>query len=342
MSWRARGLVLGTIVILAGAALPAPVPAVPGDTGPVTVEVFRGDVVRFAPGASHRSTTTGVVAHDGGREIIRTVDLTPPAGPSRVFLRVSTAPVPADPTSVHDRWDRAGNVRLISPGRPDLELMRFVTAYGGRTEHEVEITDLASLLRGPVTLAAFVDTWVDSAWMIDVSIRFAPDSLAHPADWVHPLFYSAAVTESTMAAGPLAASVTVPPGISRIDLNYLSTGHCTDGIDADEFVSKDNVIRVDGIEALRYRPWRSDCRDFRAVNPYCRRWSDGTWSVDFSRSGWCPGDWVAPVRTDLSRILPAGDHTVEAAVEDVRPRDAGGNYGYWRVSAYLTGWRGGD
>ena len=121
-------------------------------------------------------------------------------------------------------------------------------------------------------------------------------------------------------------------------MNYLVSGHCTDGRGADEFEQKDNVIYIDGHVVYRFRPWRDDCRQFREVNPYCRRWSNGWWSSDFSRSGWCPGDFVAPVELDLTDHLTPGRHTIRFVIENMRPVDEDGNYGYWRVSSHLVGW----
>ena len=126
--------------------------------------------------------------------------------------------------------------------------------------------------------------------------------------------------------------------MKRVVLRYLSTGHCTDGTDEDEFVSKANVISVDGVVVARVHPWRNDCRGMRDRNPYCARWTDGSWSSDYSRSGWCPGDVVAPMEFDLTDRLAPGRHRIGIRVEDVRAKDANGHFGYWRVSASVIGW----
>ena len=102
------------------------------------------------------------------------------------------------------------------------------------------------------------------------------------------------------------------------------------------------MLLVDGQEVFRWRPWRDDCGDFRAVNPYCAKWADGSWSSDYSRSGWCPGDVADPEFIDLSDWLTPGDHTVTWKVEDIRPKDPedeDGHHGYWRISASLAGWK---
>jgi hypothetical protein len=121
-------------------------------------------------------------------------------------------------------------------------------------------------------------------------------------------------------------------------MHYLSSGHCTDGRADDEFITKDNVITIDGNEVYRFRPWRDDCLRFRTINPYCRRWSDGSWSSDYSRSGWCPGDLVTPVEIDLTEYLSPGRHAIGFRVEEIRPKGEDDHLGYWRVSGYLLGW----
>jgi hypothetical protein len=95
---------------------------------------------------------------------------------------------------------------------------------------------------------------------------------------------------------------------------------------------------VDGREVHRLEPWREDCKAFRSINPYCRRWSDGSWSADYARSGWCPGDQVRPIPIDLTAALPPGRHQLTIRIPGIRPRDADGSFGYWRVSGYLIGW----
>jgi hypothetical protein len=323
----------------------------PDGIDPVTVHVFYDDVIHVTPDDPSRHDTPTVTASDNGRTLERTVTLEPPAGPLRILARVTTRPIPKDVQSVHDKWDRAGNVQLVVPDAPPIEIVKFVTAYGGVTEHEVDVSSLAPLLRGECTFRGFVDTWVTPAWEMDFELTFEPladepipewaegwiEEDPGAPDWVRSILYEQGATRKRFDEGRLASEVEIPPGTNRVVLHYLASGHCTDGRGADEFVTKDHVIRVDEVEAQRLRPWRDDCRDFRDVNPYCRRWFDGSWSADFDRSGWCPGDAVAPVEIDLTASLAPGRHVVDFLVEGVRPEDESG-HGYWRLSAYLFGW----
>ncbi len=319
---------------------------------PVTVHVFHRDAVQFVPGDSGRVDPGPVQTGDRGRTIRRTLDLPRFDYPVRILARVTTRPVPKDAASVSDPWDRAGAVTLILPGAPEVDLVKFITAYGGLTTHEVEVTRLAPLLTGRCTFQGFIDTWLAPAWTLDFSLVFEPaETGAMPAwmeewsdglesratDWALPVLHET-LDRERMDAGPVIVPVTIPPGIRRVRLDYLVSGHCTDGRDADEFVSKPNVVTIDGKEVLRYLPWRDDCRRFRDVNPYCRRWFDGSWSADYSRSGWCPGDAVLPRSVEVGSLLAPGDHEIGFTIEDIRPADDSG-YGYWRVSAVLAGWK---
>ena len=324
--------------VLAAAAAPAH--AQPRDRGAreaKLVPVFRDAALHFHADSSGKFATRGVAVEDKGRVARVTIALPGSTRPQRIAALVTLRPVPKTDRDVADRYDRAGNVRLAIDGAPDLEIVRFMTAYGGRTDYEVDVSHLAPLLRGTRTFRAYVDTWVSPAWRLDFSLRFTPaDSFPAPA-WAAPLYYSENFNAERNAGGE-SATVTIPPGLSRVVMKYVSTGHCTDGRDEDEFVSKANVISVDGVVVARFHPWRDDCRQFRELNPYCARWTDGSWSSDYSRSGWCPSQEVPPVEFDLTDHLTPGPHTVRFAVEGMRPKDKDGNHGYWRLSACLVGW----
>lgn len=301
------------------------------------VSVFRDVALHFHADSSGKFATRGVAVEDKGRVARATVTLPDSKRPGRIVAVVTLRPVPKTDRDVADRYDRAGNVRLAIDGAPDLELVRFMTAYGGRTDYEVDVSHLAPLLRGRRTFRAYVDTWVSPAWRLDFSLRFTPaDSFPAPT-WAAPLYYRENFNAEQDGGGE-GATVTIPPGLSRVVMKYVSTGHCTDGRDEDEFVSKANVISVDGVVVARFHPWRDDCRRFRELNPYCARWTDGSWSSDYSRSGWCPSQAVPPVEFDLTDHLTPGAHTVRFAVEGMRPKDQEGNHGYWRLSACLVGW----
>ena len=329
-------ILLGLANLIAGCGQRVEQPAA------VTVPLFDEVMVHFTPEQPDRYDSPFAEARDNGRVMTTYRELPVWTGPRRVTLHLELEPVRKDIRNVHDRWDRAGWVRLVPRSGPPVELARFMTSYGGATEHELDITHLAPLLTGFCAFEVFIDTWVTPAWQVEVELEFtAPaHTLDQPAAWAAgALFPDGGLTAESPTSS---ATVTIPAGLRRVQAALISTGHCTDGRDADEFITKDNVLFIDGREVYRWRPWRDDCRELRERNPYCARWSDGSWSSDYARSGWCPGDVSPPLLVDLSRWLPAGEHTVTWQVENIRPRDPGepdGDHGYWRVSASLSGWR---
>lgn len=301
------------------------------------VDILDGAMIHFLPDSAGKYAAPGQTSEESGRVVRVQASLPRPTTPGRILAHLTIHPVPKDERAVYDRYDRAGNIRLVTPGRPDLEIVRFITAYGGRTDHVVDVSELAPLLQGKRDLRAFIDTWSSPGWRVDFSLDYEPDSTYDPPVWAEPVFYTDSMNRQDDDAG-VEVPVDVPKGLARVVLRYFTTGHCTDGVDADEFISKANVISVDGVVVARFHPWRDDCRRFRDRNPYCARWTDGTWSSDYSRSGWCPGVEVLPREFDLTDSLTPGKHRIRFRVENMRPKDEAGNFGYWRISAGLVGW----
>lgn len=307
---------------------------------PEITPLFHDVTVHFTPDDSTRHDTPFATARDNGRVMGTYVELPAPTGPRRLTVRLALRPIPKDMRNVHDRWDRAGWVRLVPETGPPVEMVRFMTSYGGATTHEADVTHLAPLLRGHCRFEVFIDTWVSPAWHVDVDLVATADhgGTTVPVWIAGALFPEGGLTAEQPEA---TATVDVPAGLRRLAVAAISTGHCTDGRDADEFISKDNVLLLDGVEVHRWRPWRDDCGELRHLNPYCARWSDGSWSSDYSRSGWCPGDVAPALIIELEPGLDAGPHELTWRVEDIRPAatdDPDKHHGYWRVSAAVVGW----
>ena len=308
---------------------------------PGTVSLFRDVTVHFTPGDSTLYDSPFASARDKGRVMATYREMDTGRGPVQVLLRFSVTPIRKDIRNMVDHWDRAGWIRLVKPGMAPVEMARFMTAYGGAISHEVDVTHLAPLLNGHCEFEVFIDTWVSPAWKVDAELLFVADAVGgtNTPAWASGALFP---EEGLTAEKPeVSVEVDIPAHTRWVEVAAITTGHCTDGTDADEFITKDNVLLVDGVEVYRWRPWRDDCEDFRNVNPYCAKWADGSWSSDYSRSGWCPGDVADPEFIDLSEWLTPGSHTLTWKVEDIRakdPDDADGHHGYWRVSASLAGW----
>ena len=311
-------------------------------SSPEVVSLFHDATVHFTPDDSTLYDSPFASARDKGRVMVTYQEMDTGRGPGRVLLKFSVQPIRKDIRNMVDHWDRAGWIRLVKPGMAPVEMTRFMTAYGGAISHEVDVTHLAPLLTGHCEFEVFIDTWVSPAWKIDAELLFVSDAVGGtntPAWATGALFPDGGLTAEKPE---VTTEVTIPEHTRWVEVAAITTGHCTDGSDADEFITKDNVLLVDGVEVYRWRPWRDDCEDFRIVNPYCAKWADGSWSSDYSRSGWCPGDVADPVFVDLSEWLTPGRHTLTWKVEGIRgmdPEDDEEHHGYWRVSASISGWR---
>jgi len=301
-------------------------------------EIFQNNMIHFSPDNKDQYETVRVSSGDNGREIWTQMEIPDFHCPVKITAQVNLYPIPKDVLSVYDPWDRAGHVRLVGKDSIDVEILKFVTAYGGKTSWEVDVSYLAPLLKGNCIFVGFIDTWVSPGWRIDCNLIFEPGIEPNP-DWIQPVFYVLEYKTEKPGDDGVETYINVPNGLQRVNMHYLVSGHCTDGRGPDEFEPKDNIFYIDDEEIHRFRPWREDCLQFRAINPYTRRWSNGDWSSDFSRSGWCPGDVVKPIDIDMTSLLKPGEHTLKLIIKNVRPKNSEEHFGYWRVSGVLTGWK---
>ena len=209
--------------------------------------------------------------------------------------------------------------------------MRFVTPFGGPATFTADLTALAPLLSGSTSVRVWISTWKQPAWRVTLTLTYSLDGVGYrrPA-WAKPVFNG----EITAAKNVLRTAIIVPQGLSRPRLQILSTGHATDGAGGDEFISRTHVLRIDGAEVARWRPWREDGGPLRTINPTSGRMlidRRTLWASDLDRSGWLPGLLVEPLHIPLAE-LTTGTHIIELEILNVRPKDQAG-YGYWRVSA---------
>lgn len=292
------------------------------------VSVFDDVGIQFG-GSTGWHNQTGVSILDNGRIIERTLTL-PPLGD---YARVTTQ---LNIWAQDDHWDRAGNVELVTPFG-NLELHKFITGFGGTTSHQQDVTALIPFLRqGPVTIRAHVDTWVPQAWSIDFNLKIENDAPERAPTWNYSFFNDQDWRSGEFPGDRRGRTITIPEGLDRVYIAYLTSGHASDGSGGDEFVQREHKIVIDRTEVFHEVPWRTDGRNFRSVNPWSGRWGD-TWSSDFPRSGWIPGDDVDPYVIDVTDYLKPGRHNVSFEITGIEP-DEGDGYGYWRTSAYLFGY----
>jgi hypothetical protein len=292
-----------------------------------TVTILDGALIHFGGGVQNDAAL--YVEKDNGRKVGRTIELPISTEPTSITARLLV-------DSDGDPWDRAATIYLNAPGHKNIEILKFITGFGGRSELELDVTYLAPMLQGECDIYAFVDTWVNPGWIIDFELVYKTDESIQPAAWNNGVYFEWSLNRASVEQDTPTVKINIPSTQERIMLTYYASGHATDGTGGDEFETKFNKIAIDGVDMLRYKPWRDDCRDFRDRNPTSGRWGD-TWSSDFSRSGWCPGDIVYPHILDVTWFLQQGEHELTYLIENIRPSDNSGT-GYWRTSSFLSGW----
>jgi hypothetical protein len=298
----------------------------------------------------------GLKMFNGGQVIEATVDLPSLPGNQRDARRIIATLIvePAileedDKVRPGDPWTRLGNVSVIgetpskpahvaaageaSPAANEIEILRFITGFGGHGTFTQDVTTLAPLLHGKTTIRAFISTYKNPAWKVTLTLTYSDESPGYRRPlWARSLFNEPSITAEK---NKVQATIDVPPGLARPRLRIMSTGHATDGTGGDEFISRTHILRIDGVEVARWRPWSEDGGpDSHAANPASGRINlDGRelWSSDLDRSGWRPGSIVQPIMIPVPELTP-GKHTIELEIVGIRPKDQLTNHGYWRAS----------
>ena len=124
-----------------------------------TVSLFNDVTVHFTPGDSTLYDSPLASAKDNGRIMSTYREMAVRPG-FRITMRLTVSPICNVIRNMVDRWDRAGHIALIKPGQHKVEMVRFMTAYGGTISHEVDVTHLAPLLTEYCEFEVFIDTWV--------------------------------------------------------------------------------------------------------------------------------------------------------------------------------------
>jgi len=264
------------------------------------------------------------------RRIVATVRVEPVLTEIRGRMR------PGDP------WTRVGSVSIVREGEAgrgpvEIELMRFITGFGGPGTFQEDLTPLAPLLSGPTTFRLFISTYLNPGWHASLTLTYSTEE----AGFRRPTFARRLFNEPevTARAGTLEARIRIPPDLAQPRLRLISTGHATDGTSGDEFTTRTHILTIDGEEIARWRPWAEEGGPLRPANPTSGRMTiEGRelWSSDLDRAGWHPGAVVRPLLIPVPELTP-GEHTIRLEIRGIRPQaEEEGPYGYWRVSGLVV------
>jgi hypothetical protein len=363
---RAAAALLAIVTPAAPAPLPAPVPAPalaaaarsgPGSTAaPRTIRIVEAAPLRWDRNAPLESDH-GMVVRFAGQAVERTVELPafhPPSSTPRITARVDVQPVlTRDGGGIrpNDPWTRLGSVTMLvtAPGAgpatraTEVEVIRFITGYGAAGTFVQDVTALAPLLTGTRTFRVFISTFSERpGWEVSFALSYDETGTGHRRPVLaEPAFFDRhVVPDAADEPARLSATVTIPPGLARPRLRLLCTGHASDGAGPNEFVSSPHVLRIDGVEVARWRPWSELGATLRHLNPFAGRTNVGgqeVWASDHDRTGWSPGLVVEPLVIPVPELGP-GKHSIELLISGIRPAVGSGSspHGYWVESAIVV------
>ncbi len=227
---------------------------------------------------------------------------------------------------------------------------------------EEDVTQLASRLQGDVYIGVWLDTWTAQGYVVDLSLEYQESKgLVHPQKQTQcePIlntvyYWGEQGYPDIFARKDINVDMQLPENVENATLYYTVTGH--GGHDGgDEFVKKENIIFHNGKEIHRFIPWRDDCASFRRFNPTSGVWlekdtasyldfkamkyktkviEERIASSDYSRSNWCPGTDVPPVKIPLGK-LNKGKHQFRFSIPKAQQKE-GDKLNHWLVSAYLV------
>ncbi len=236
----------------------------------------------------------------------------------------------------------------------------WLDTYADSVEWRDDVTDRLSLLQDSCWVGLAIDSWTAEGYEASVCLTLEESRVKgdkattqHVVPLVNTISYYQQDYCDLFARRALNVAFKMPAKARRAMLYYVASGHGGHS-GGDEFVPCENVISLDAQEVFRFTPWRTDCYTFRRYNPSTGVWlqereaayitSQGTRgqkrieetlaSSDLSRSGWCPGSQVMPVRIPLYNVTP-GTHILSIAIPNAQPID-GDLLNHWLVSAWIT------
>ncbi|WP_077370670.1 peptide-N-glycosidase F-related protein [Flavobacterium sp. A45] len=264
---------------------------------------------------------------------------------------------------------------------PTVELMRFMTTFGvgffsndslqrkpvyiPYWEREVkwkeDISQFSTLLQGEVWIGVHIGNYTKGGHIVSASISLTPSELSCDIaknKVVVPIlntdpFGTNQGNDELFAYKDFQVEFNLPKGAKKPKLYYMTTGHGGHG-EGDEFVKKQNIVKVDGKKVIDFIPWRDDCASFRRFNPGTGVWlrkrvapyiqeDKGTYttkeieepiaSSDLSRSNWCPGSNVPPMIVPLE--LKEGKHSLIFSIPEAQ-KNTNGTSNHWMVSSYIV------
>ncbi len=238
---------------------------------------------------------------------------------SRVALELKLS---CPETDQCDHWDRPGSFSYLDADGNAVEFARFMTPYRMGGTWTVDVTDLQTVLTGPLTVRVHITTFVGpnintqygKGWVVDAKLTYEPGEPSRVPLSALPLSFGEVMYGDPAQPTLRNATVEVPEGVGSAGTYMLISGHGQGNVNnCSEFCAKTHTMQI-GTAQTSTVIWRNDCH----LNPLGPQ--PGNWRL--SRAGWCPGDIVRPWREELGAVAAGSyevTYDVEAYVNTCRP-----------------------
>ena len=228
-----------------------------------------------------------------------------------------------------------------------------VGAWADSVHWSADLSPMQSWLTDADTLwvGVYIDTWTAEGYTVSASITMDESDLPCDAaltQTTHPLLNTTKLAHdqrpfTAFPEGPLTVPFTLNAPAQGATLDFLTTGHGGHA-GGDEFTEQEHILLLDGDTLKAWTPWRTDCGAYRRFNPTSGFWpstyvvrgdtlEERVASSDLSRSNWCPGNDVKPLRLALGD-LSASEHTLEIAIPGAQAW-TDSTFNFWNIAATL-------
>jgi len=198
-----------------------------------------------------------------------------------------------------DDWDRLAWVEVKAPNGEWVELIRYITPYGVACDHQIDVTDFASILQGNVEVRMYIETWGTGGWKMDLDFAYAAGTPTHLYSTVQKVWRGNYNFGDPADLQPV-DTVTMTPATNATaaSLRLVTTGHGwgeNNTGNAAEFFHAIHHVYVNG------QPFAQDLWNICNPNPDGCSPQNGTWQ--YARAGWCPGTIAPPFSYNLTSLL---------------------------------------
>lgn len=196
-----------------------------------------------------------------------------------------------------DDWDRLGYLQIKNPEGQWVELIRYITPYGVACDHELDLTDYASLLQGEVEFRMYIETWGTGGWEMELILHYNEGTPDYRYTEVEELWQGTYNFGDYSNLQPIPqANIEAPENTEEATFRVVTTGHGwgnNNTSNAAEFYYAVHHFNVNGNNTFE-QDMEVDCNP----NPDGCTGQQGTWY--YNRAGWCPGTIAKVYEYDIT------------------------------------------